>query len=644
MCNNSCKKKNRNTMIEINSIIKLALLAFIFRNLMGIISSIIKIPTGFYDPSLIIFSVIQGIIMIVILINMLRVKTWALYAFFIFQILNAVLLTLINDGSFMDNLIIHFVTAVVLSGLMSAILLIRKNGISAWKAFLDKDSPTAYAPIRSQINQQVKPIVSPTTVVKVLEDGRTAVLTASDDKEAVFDIYDLHEELEGSDDMPLDEFYKLQDYAEEPDVELDDDGFPISENRTEEPVLPENSNEESPDLSVPQESESAIPVDENGKTLYHKIPVEKTIADINDGSLDPEEVDAFVSANKTEAEKLLKKIAAKSPKVSTDKAKYLAEKQAWQENMKDAQARVDYWKEVETQIQSSRIQPGDKTVELTKVKNKDKLHDTNVIKGDNLLQKKKFSIISKGKSNFQRNRKVIVIIGSCFIFALILIFISYKCALKTGYKSHVPIDDSKEMTKYNNEDLSQVLRSQNRKTIKNVIENERWDKDNYIYANYKYGFHWALPPDIKWTKTIGTEKHTIFKVSAANGGIVAFVNANVLEKRKKQTQTFWDVFEKYKSLTLEMDNKIYDATGEKITERTFDKYVFCGKKSIKTTYVSIINDDRFFDPLITKTINYIYLYNNTIYTVSVKMNTELYKKIEKDINIFFKGYGITKMH
>lgn len=205
--------------------------------------------------------------------------------------------------------------------------------------------------------------VSPTTVVKVLEDGRTAVLTASDDKEATFDIYDLHGELEDSDDMPLDEFYKLQDYVEEPDVELDDDGFPISENRTEEPVLPENNNEEPASLSVPQESENAIPVDENGNTLYHKIPVEKTIADINDGSLEPEEVDAFVSANKKEAEKLLKKIATKSPKVSTDKAKYLAEKQAWQENMTEAQARVDYWNEVETQIQTSRIQPGDKTVE-----------------------------------------------------------------------------------------------------------------------------------------------------------------------------------------------------------------------------------------------------------------------------------------
>lgn len=205
--------------------------------------------------------------------------------------------------------------------------------------------------------------VTPAKVVKVLEDGRTAVLTASDDKEATFDIYDLHGELEDSDDMPLDEFYKLQDYVEEPDVELDDDGFPISENRTDEPVLPESNNEEPASLSVAQESENAIPVDENGNALYHKIPVEKTIADINDGSLDPEEVDAFVSANKTEAEKLLKKIAAKSPKVSTDKAKYLAEKQAWQENMAEAQARVDYWNEVETQIQSSRIQPGDKTFE-----------------------------------------------------------------------------------------------------------------------------------------------------------------------------------------------------------------------------------------------------------------------------------------
>lgn len=112
-----------------------------------------------------------------------------------------------------------------------------------------------------------------------------------------------------------------------------------------------------------QEQKPVFPVDEKGNTLYHKMPVEGTIVDLTDGTLDDNEIDGFIEANKAEAGKLLKKVSESAPKISTNKVKYLADKRVWQEKVADAQAQVDYWNSVNEEIAASRVQPGDKTAE-----------------------------------------------------------------------------------------------------------------------------------------------------------------------------------------------------------------------------------------------------------------------------------------
>lgn len=106
-----------------------------------------------------------------------------------------------------------------------------------------------------------------------------------------------------------------------------------------------------------------IPVDEKGNPVYHKAPLEATVADLTDGTLTDEEVDGFVVANQKEAQSELKKITDKAPKIGTNKAKYVADKKAWQAKVDEAQAKVDYWNRVQDAIKESRVQPGDKVAE-----------------------------------------------------------------------------------------------------------------------------------------------------------------------------------------------------------------------------------------------------------------------------------------
>ena len=110
-------------------------------------------------------------------------------------------------------------------------------------------------------------------------------------------------------------------------------------------------------------AEETIPTDEKGNLLYHRAPVERTVSSINAEGLEPEEVDAFVQANKDAAAKHLKSIEGKAPKMGTNIAKYKADKAAWQARVADAQAQVDYWNQVGETISAQRTQVGDTTAE-----------------------------------------------------------------------------------------------------------------------------------------------------------------------------------------------------------------------------------------------------------------------------------------
>ena len=85
--------------------------------------------------------------------------------------------------------------------------------------------------------------------------------------------------------------------------------------------------------------------------MYHEVPVERTIEDLYDGSLDDTEIADFISANIEAAQKEYNSIIKKTPEISTNKAKYLQEKQAYQEEVGKAKAKVDYWQAVENERQ-----------------------------------------------------------------------------------------------------------------------------------------------------------------------------------------------------------------------------------------------------------------------------------------------------
>lgn len=80
--------------------------------------------------------------------------------------------------------------------------------------------------------------------------------------------------------------------------------------------------------------------------MYHEVPVERTIEDLYDGSLDDTEIADFVSANIKAAQKEYNSVVKKVPKIGTDKARYLQEKKA-----DKAKAKVDYWQDVENERQ-----------------------------------------------------------------------------------------------------------------------------------------------------------------------------------------------------------------------------------------------------------------------------------------------------
>lgn len=91
--------------------------------------------------------------------------------------------------------------------------------------------------------------------------------------------------------------------------------------------------------------------DKNGNPIYDKMPISATVADLYDGALDDAEIDGFVSAQIAEAEKAVEKMEKKKPKVGTDKAKYLADKKAWEEGLQEAQRKVQYWQDVKSEVE-----------------------------------------------------------------------------------------------------------------------------------------------------------------------------------------------------------------------------------------------------------------------------------------------------
>lgn len=212
--------------------------------------------------------------------------------------------------------------------------------------------------------------------VKLLGDGRKAVQTgiSNDGQEVSFDIVGRDGNVVDSDAMPVSDYMFLSGYVPEngdavPVSERPQENINMSENKTENENSSLDGYSKMSDNAVSASSSAAsvpspeIPVDDKGNLLYHKAPLETTMADLQDGTLNDEELDGFIAANQKEAVSELKAISGKAPKIGTNKARYIADRNAWQKKVDEAQSKVDYWDQVKDAVKESRIQPGDRTAE-----------------------------------------------------------------------------------------------------------------------------------------------------------------------------------------------------------------------------------------------------------------------------------------
>ena len=156
---------------------------------------------------------------------------------------------------------------------------------------------------------------------------------------------------------------------EEKPVSLDETNGPTSNGNQpallgiNSPVVSENKDTQKSSENQEVNVNNSIQFDEKGNPLYHKAPVETTVAYLSDGSLTDEEIDLIVAANQAEANKQLEKAIKDTPKIVTNKEKYVAAKKAWQAKVDDARQQSEYWKEVASFIKQQREQPGDKITE-----------------------------------------------------------------------------------------------------------------------------------------------------------------------------------------------------------------------------------------------------------------------------------------
>lgn len=103
--------------------------------------------------------------------------------------------------------------------------------------------------------------------------------------------------------------------------------------------------------AVESEAAPKIPIGKDGAPQYDKAPIQATVEDLYDGTLDDKEVGEFIEAQIAEADKNVKKLEKRKPKVGTDKAKYLASKKKWEDELEDARHKVQYWNDVKAEVE-----------------------------------------------------------------------------------------------------------------------------------------------------------------------------------------------------------------------------------------------------------------------------------------------------
>lgn len=206
----------------------------------------------------------------------------------------------------------------------------------------EEDAPADTAvPTRSEVAAQLD----------ATEEGRSARAMVDGWVRDENDAETIHEWIDVVDESEWDAKTKqlLHDYVDSKDA-LDEEGPTGGSSAVvESEAAPVVEGEAAP--AVESKATPKIPLDKDGAPQYDKAPVQATVEDLYDGTLDDKEVGEFIEAQIAEADKNVKKLEKRKPKVGTDKAKYLASKKMWEDELEDARHKAQYWNDVKAEVE-----------------------------------------------------------------------------------------------------------------------------------------------------------------------------------------------------------------------------------------------------------------------------------------------------
>lgn len=206
----------------------------------------------------------------------------------------------------------------------------------------EEDAPADTAvPTRSEVAAQLD----------ATEEGRSARAMVDGWVRDENDAETIHEWIDIVDESEWDAKTKqlLHDYVDSKDAPDEEGPTGGSSAVVEGEAAPTVESEAVP--AVEGETAPKIPLGKDGAPQYDKAPVQATVEDLYDGTLDDKEVGEFIEAQIAEADKNVKKLEKQKPKVGTDKAKYLASKKKWEDELEDARHKAQYWNDVKAEVE-----------------------------------------------------------------------------------------------------------------------------------------------------------------------------------------------------------------------------------------------------------------------------------------------------
>lgn len=178
-------------------------------------------------------------------------------------------------------------------------------------------------------------------------------------------------------------------------------------------------------------------------------------------------------------------------------------------------------------------------------------------------------------------------------------------------------------------------------TVFSIAQNTRWNSKTCVYSDFTNGFAWSFPVS-DWEITSGGEKHTVFKIYESNTMITAFINIRPTTTNKDIPDDIFLIHEKLEKMENLLEKEVERVSGQKVTENTRKKTRFGGKNAIKRRYITEFVDDRYEEPLRVITFTYHFIYNNSIWAVTLKCDKDIYdlmlKQENYNIEDIFKGF------